>query len=77
MSKRYEINDIKKREKRYKIQWRRGFYYYDINSFLCFRRVVYSVERTISLQMSEAAIENLSENLELLKGTIQAILNKG
>ncbi len=38
--------------------------------------VVYSIERKISIQMSEAAIENLSENLELLKGTIQAILNK-
>uniref|UniRef100_N2ARS7 Circadian input-output histidine kinase CikA n=1 Tax=Eubacterium plexicaudatum ASF492 TaxID=1235802 RepID=N2ARS7_9FIRM len=38
--------------------------------------VVYSIERKISAQMSEAAIENLSENLELLKGTIQAILNK-
>lgn len=38
--------------------------------------VVFLVERKISSQMSEAAIENLSENLELLKGTIQAILNK-
>ena len=38
--------------------------------------VVYSVERTISMQMSEAAIESLSESLELLKGTIEAILYK-
>ena len=38
--------------------------------------VVYSVECKISAQMSEAAVENLSENLELIKGTIQAILFK-
>lgn len=38
--------------------------------------VVLSIERKISAQMSEAAVENLSESLELLKGTIQAILYK-
>ncbi len=38
--------------------------------------VVFYVERMISAQMSEAAVENLSENLEMLKGTIQAILYK-
>ena len=38
--------------------------------------VVFSVERRISLEMSKSAIENLSESLELIKGTIQAILLK-
>jgi signal transduction histidine kinase/DNA-binding response OmpR family regulator len=38
--------------------------------------VVFSVERRISLEMSKSAIENLSESLELIKGTIQAILQK-
>ncbi len=45
-------------------------------SFCILGGVVLSVERKISMQMSEAAIENLSEKLELLKGTIQAILYK-
>ncbi len=37
--------------------------------------LVFSIERNISSDMSKAAIESLSESLDLLKGTIQAILN--
>ena len=38
--------------------------------------VVFSVSRKISVEMSNAAIQNLSESLDLIKSTIEAILNK-
>lgn len=38
--------------------------------------VVYAAEKRISAEMSASAIENLSESLELIKGTIEAILYK-
>ncbi len=67
---------LKKERKDIKFSGSAGFIITILIVFCVLGGVVYSVERTISLQMSEAAIENLSENLELLKGTIQAILNK-
>ena len=38
--------------------------------------VVFSVARKISSEMSASAINNLSESLGLVKGTIEAILEK-
>ncbi len=38
--------------------------------------VVFAVSRKISVEMSESAIQNLSESLDLIKATIEAILNK-
>lgn len=38
--------------------------------------VVFSVSRKISSEMSEAAIQNLNESLDLIKSTIEAVLNK-
>ena len=38
--------------------------------------VVFSVARKISTEMSESAVQNLSESLDLIKCTIEAILNK-
>ena len=38
--------------------------------------VVFSVAQRISAEMSMSAINNLSESLELVKGTIEAILTK-
>ena len=38
--------------------------------------VVFSVSRKISVEMSDSAIQNLSESLNLIKSTIEAILNK-
>ncbi len=38
--------------------------------------IVYSVAERISSEMSQSAIENLSESLDLIQGTIQVILNK-
>ena len=38
--------------------------------------VVFSVSRKISVEMSDSAIQNLSESLYLIKSTIEAILNK-
>ncbi len=38
--------------------------------------VVFSVSRKISVEMSDSAIQNLSESLNLIKSTIEAIQNK-
>lgn len=38
--------------------------------------VVFSVARKISAEMVESAIQNLSESLDLMKGTIEAVLVK-
>lgn len=38
--------------------------------------VVFSIARKISIEMSESAIQNLSESLNLIKATIEAVLNK-
>ena len=38
--------------------------------------VVFSVSRKISVEMSDAAIQNLTESLNLIKSTIEAIQNK-
>lgn len=38
--------------------------------------VVFTVARKISAEMSESAIQNLSESLDLIKGTTEAILEK-
>ncbi len=44
--------------------------------FCIFGTVVFSVSRKISEEMSESAIQNLSESLDLIQSTIEAILNK-
>lgn len=44
--------------------------------FCIFGTVVFTVARKISAEMSASAIQNLSESLELMKGTIEAILLK-
>lgn len=38
--------------------------------------VVFSVAKKISVQMTESAIQNLSESLDLIESTIEAIINK-
>ena len=38
--------------------------------------VVFSVSRKISKEMSEAAIQNLNESLDLIKCTIESIVDK-
>ena len=38
--------------------------------------VVFSVAHKITMEMSASAIQNLSESLDLMKGTIEAILTK-
>ena len=38
--------------------------------------VVFFVSKKISIEMSDAAVQNLSESLNLIKSTIEAILNK-
>ena len=44
--------------------------------FFALGLVVFSVARKLSAEMSASAIQNLSESLELMKGTIEAILEK-
>lgn len=44
--------------------------------FCILATVVFSVSRKISTEMSNSAIQNLSESLDLMKGTIEAILVK-
>ncbi len=44
--------------------------------FSIFGAVIFSVAQKISAEMSSSAIQNLSESLELMKGTIDAILLK-
>ncbi len=44
--------------------------------FSIFGAVIFSVAHKISEEMSDSAIQNLSESLELMKGTIEAILLK-
>lgn len=47
-----------------------------ILTFLILGVIVYSLARQISSKMNQSAIDNLSESLELLRGTIQAVLQK-
>ncbi len=49
---------------------------YIISVFCILGIVVFTVSQKISREMSESAIQNLSESLELMKGTIEAILTK-
>ena len=44
--------------------------------FSIFGAVIFSVAQKISAEMSSSAIQNLSESLDLMKGTIDAILLK-
>ncbi|NDO47283.1 ATP-binding protein [Clostridium sp. MD294] len=44
--------------------------------FCILATVVFSISRKISTEMSNSAIQNLSESLDLMKGTIEAILVK-
>ncbi len=45
-------------------------------TFCILGTIVYFVARRISSEMSQSAISNLSESLELVRGTIEAILDK-
>ena len=42
--------------------------------FIMFGTVVFSVSRRISSEMSASAVQNLQESLDLIEGTIEAIL---
>ncbi len=44
--------------------------------FLVLGAVVFSVSRRISEEMSASAVQNLSESLNLIKCTIEAMLSK-
>ena len=42
--------------------------------FCVFGTIVFSVSRKIAREMSESAVQNLSESLDLIESTIEAIL---
>ena len=65
------MKDIRNIQKKYK-----GFtlLFYIILIFSIFGLIVSSVSRKISREMSASAIQNLSESLDMMKGTIEAIL---
>ena len=44
--------------------------------FCILAAVVFSVSRKITEEMSASAVQNLSESLDLIKCTIEAMLNK-
>lgn len=66
------------KEKRYKSITDKGFsLLLSILLVFCILGVVvFSVSRKISKEMSAAAIQNLNESLDLIKCTIESILNK-
>ncbi len=57
-----------------KVRIGRGFIGPIVLVFLVLAIIVFSVSRRVSKEMAEAAIGNLSESLELIQGTIEAIL---
>ncbi|MCI8464611.1 MAG: response regulator [Lachnospiraceae bacterium] len=63
-----------KEEKRKKTGMERSFIVLVIVLFFILAVVVFSVSRSVSTEMSEAAIGNLSESLEMIQGTIETIL---
>lgn len=66
------------REKEHEIKRDKGLplFFSIILTFLIFGMIIFSVSRKISREMSSSAIQNLSESLNLIECTIEAILNK-
>ena len=67
---------MSKTENKHKSGRRYTFILSVVSIFIILGAVVYSVAGQISSQMSQSAIDNLSESLGLLRGTMQAILQK-
>ena len=63
-------------EKPYKKDNRKGLLLSIVLVFCILGTFVYTISRKISQEMSDAAIQSLSESLDLIKCTIEAILNK-
>lgn len=68
--------DMKKRQKKNKANKGIGLIVSFVLVFCILGAVVFSVSRKISKEMSASAIDNLSESLDLIKGTMEAILQK-
>lgn len=66
---------MKKEKSEYKTEKRLPLFLSIILVF-CILGVVFSVSRKIVREMSEAAIQNLNENLNLIKSTIESIWSK-
>ncbi len=67
---------MKKRHKKGKSGNGPGLILSILLTFCILGTIVYFVARRISSEMSQSAISNLSESLELVRGTIEAILDK-
>ena len=70
------ILKVKKRHKKGKSGNGPGLILSILLTFCILGTIVYFVARRISSEMSQSAISNLSESLELVRGTIEAILDK-
>ncbi len=68
------IHVMEKKRKLKKTGIERSFIVLVILVFFILAVVVFSVSRRVSKEMAGAAIDNLSESLELIQGTIEAIL---
>ena len=67
---------MKKKQNRKKIDKSVSLLLSIILVFCILGAVVFSVARKISAQMSDSAIQNLTESLDLIKSTIEAIFDK-
>lgn len=67
---------MKKEKSEYKTEKRLPLFLSIILVFCILGGVVFSVSRKIVREMSEAAIQNLNENLNLIKSTIESIWSK-
>lgn len=70
------ILSVKKRHKKIRSRNSPGLILSILLTFCILGTIVYFVARRISSEMSQSAISNLSESLELVRGTIEAILEK-
>lgn len=67
---------MKEKEKKRKIGSGAALIISIMFTFFVLGAVVYAVSTKISAEMSASAVSNLTESLDLLKGTIEAILKK-
>ena len=73
-----QIKGIRMKNERQKRENRKGIplIFSIIFVFCILGTVIFSVSRRISVEMSASAIDNLSESLSLIKGTMEVLLNK-
>ena len=73
-----QIKGIRMKNERQKRENRKGIplIFSIIFVFCILGTVIFSVSRRISVEMSASAIDNLSESLSLIKGTMEVLLDR-